>query len=160
MPSPKIVLIQQIFSAVASVEHVTSLLQQRAQERDTFHEIYDSEPSYVIWSISRLSANAGPSQRAWLEYIEERVTADEKATEEDEKAMEANDCSAKQSVAMTHLESRLSSLEQTVQEMAQRAVNMESLLQQVFQASSTSSVAAAALLSSDRLSEGKPSTLP
>ena len=103
----------------------------------TFHEIYDSEPSYVIWSISRLSANAGPSQRAWLEYIEERVTADEKAIEGDEKTsaktpIETYDHSAGQSVAMTHLESRLSFLEQTVQEMPQRAVNMESLLQQVF----------------------------
>ena len=88
------------------------------------------------------------------------VTADEKATEEDEKAMEAHDRSAGQSVAMTHLESRLSFLEQTVQEMAQRAVNVESLLQQVFQASSASSVPAAASLPSDRLSEGKPSTLP
>ena len=93
------------------------------------------------------------------------MTADEKAIEEDEKAsvktpMETHDRSAGQSVAMTHLESRLSFLEQTVQEMAQRAVNVESLLQQVFQASSASSVPAAASLPSDRLSEGKPSTLP
>ena len=88
------------------------------------------------------------------------MTADEKTTEEDEKTMEANDRSAGQSVAMNHLESRLSFLEQTVQEMAQRAVNVESLLQQVFQASSASSVAAAASLPPDRLSEGKSSTLP
>ena len=51
------------------------------------HEIYDNEPSYVIWSISRLSANAGPGQKAWLEYIEERVTADEKVVKEDEKIL-------------------------------------------------------------------------
>ena len=85
-----------------------------------FHEIYDNEPSYVIWSISSLSANAGPNQRAWLEYIEERVTANEKAIEGDEKTSaktptETYDRSAGQSVAMTHLESRLSFLEQTVQ---------------------------------------------
>ena len=125
-----------------------------------FHEIYDNEPSYVIWSISRPSVNAGASQRAWLEYIEERVTADEKAVEGDEKTsvktpIETYDRSAGQSVAMTHLESRLSFLEQTVQEMAQRAVNMESLLQQVFQASSASNVPAAIPISLDRLSEGK-----
>ena len=112
----------------------------------------------MIWSISRLSANAGPSQRAWLEYIEERVTADEKAIEGDEKTsaktpIETYDRSAGQSVAMTHLESRLSFLEQTAQEMAQRAVNMESLLQQVFQASSASNVPAAIPISLDRLSE-------
>ena len=92
------------------------------------------------------------------------MTADEKAIEEDEKTsvktpMETYDRSAGQIVAMTHLESRLSFLEQTVQEMAQRAVNVESLLQQVFQASSASNVPAAVPLSSDRLSEGKPSTL-
>ena len=115
-------LIQQIFFAVASVEHVTRFLMKRlfcstalkkekggsvwvwhvqhaamslmarfkatreAKEQEcarrksrfflvekTRGEVYDSEPSYVI-------ANAGASQRAWLEYIEERVTADETAT--------------------------------------------------------------------------------
>ena len=73
----------------------------------------------MIFSISRLSANAGPSQRAWLEYIEERVTAHEKVVEGDEEnsaktPMKTYDHSADQSVAMTHLESRLSFLEQTV----------------------------------------------
>ena len=126
----------------------------------TFHEIYDNEPSYVIWSISRLSVNAGPGQRAWLEYIEERVTADEKAIEEDGKnsvkiPTENYDHSADQSVVLTHFESRLSFLEQTVQEMAQRAVNMESLLQQVFQVSSASNAPATIPISLDRLAEGK-----
>ena len=126
----------------------------------TFHEIYDSEPSYVIWSISRLSVNAGPSQRAWLEFFEERVTADEKAIEGDEKTsakspIENHGHSADQSVVMTHLESRLSFLEQTVQEMAQRAVNMESLLQQVFQVSSASNAPVTIPISLDRLAEGK-----
>ena len=107
-----------------------------------------------------ISVNAGPSQRAWLEYIEERVTADEKAIEGDEKnsakiPIETYDHSADQNVAMTHLESRLSFLEQTVQEMAQRAVNMESLLQQVFQVSSASNAPATIPISLDRLSEGK-----
>ena len=69
--------------------------------------------------------------------------------------MKTYDHSADQSVAMTHLESRLSFLEQTVQEMAQKAVNMESLLQQVFQVSSASNALVTIPTSLDRLGEGK-----
>ena len=68
---------------------------------------------------------------------------------------ENHDHSADQSVVLTHLESRLSFLEQTVQEMAQRAVNMESLLQQVFRVSPASNAPATIPISLDRLAEGK-----
>ena len=89
--------------------------------------------------------------------IGEQVTDDGKTSAKT--PMETYDRSPGQNVAMNHFESRLSFLEQTVQDMAQRVVNVESLLQQVFQVSSAPSVPAATLLPPDLLNEGKLPTL-